>query len=374
MGTENRVNRQSWIDSLKGMAICGVIMKHAGGAELPSFLGAIGNSGSNGVQLFFLLSAYLSFISFENNIAKNGNYVRSNIIWIIKKFIRLIPLYYLAILIYFVGAGGAKFWLGSEEHIRIGNLLAHITFTHGFFPHYADSIIGVEWYIGVLAILYVMVPCLYKWIDSLEKSIIWFLVSGFVSWGFSLAGGRFFVPKTADAYIYSSYFGTFSFVVQFPIIVLGITMYFLFKSSILDFIKDKKIFSYVLLIFSICMINGMVLGYNNLLGLSSFTLFGIWFFVLSISQKLHKCVIIDNILFQFLGKYSYPIYLFHYCLIWIYDKYVPTLTGNVVINWGVKYLVIIIVASIIAILLDKYFDKPIEKKLLFFSNKILDSK
>lgn len=367
MEKENGIDRQKWIDSLKGIALCCVIMKHCGGAALPSILGVIGNNGAYGVQLFFLLSAYLSFASFEKSIVKNGYNVRDNIIWILKKFIRLIPFYYLAIIIYFVG-GGAKYWLGSEEYIRIGNLLAHFTFTHGFFPHYVDSIVGVEWYLGVLAIFYVMVPWLYKWINSLEKSIIWFMLSVFLSWGFSLVANQLFVPNTEDAYIYSNFYGTFSFIVQVPIIILGIVMFYLFKSNILDFIKNKKIFSYILLFGFLCMINGMLLGYNCLWGMSRVTLFGICFLLLSISQKLHSCVIFDNIVFQFLGKHSYPIYLFHYCLIWIYDKYIPQLPCNSVINWIVKYVVIVILSLVFAMLGEKYFETPIVKKLYFITN------
>lgn len=59
---------------------------------MPSILGDIGDIGKNGVQLFFLLSSYLSFVSFEHNVNKNGNQISSNVKWIIRKFIRLVPL------------------------------------------------------------------------------------------------------------------------------------------------------------------------------------------------------------------------------------------------------------------------------------------
>ena len=48
--------RLKWIDALKGIAICGVVMIHSGGSNMPSYLGAIGAVGKNGVQLFFLIS------------------------------------------------------------------------------------------------------------------------------------------------------------------------------------------------------------------------------------------------------------------------------------------------------------------------------
>jgi peptidoglycan/LPS O-acetylase OafA/YrhL len=118
------------------------------------------------------------------------------------------------------------------------------------------------------------------------------------------------------------------------------------------------------------MIGGMALGYNSLWGLSGFTLFGIWFLILAISQKLNSCILIDNKLFEFLGKHSYPIYLFHYFLIEEYGKVVPALTKNDVVNWMIKYLIIVIVSSIVAIPLEKLIDAPIVKKL----NAITDKK
>jgi peptidoglycan/LPS O-acetylase OafA/YrhL len=113
----------------------------------------------------------------------------------------------------------------------------------------------------------------------------------------------------------------------------------------------------------------MALNYNRIWGLSGFTLFGIWFIILAISQKLNSCILIDNKLFEFLGKHSYPIYLFHYFLIGEYGKVVPTLTEHEVVNWLIKYLTIVIVSLIIAIPLDKYFEAPIVKKLYAITEK-----
>jgi peptidoglycan/LPS O-acetylase OafA/YrhL len=110
-------------------------------------------------------------------------------------------------------------------------------------------------------------------------------------------------------------------------------IYHIFKSNVLEKIKNRKIFSYVLLLFSLGMIAGMALGYNSLWILSSITLFGIWFLILAVSQKLNSCILIDNKLFEVLGRYSYPIYLFHYLLIEEYGKFIPTLTENNVVNW-----------------------------------------
>ncbi len=367
----NNTCRETWIDALKGIAICGIIMIHSGGAGMPSILGKIGNIGKNGVQLFFVLSAYLSFLSFEHNVSKNGEQIKCTIKWVLKKFVRLIPLYYLSLFVYGVFVGGNTYWLGNEGHIRVGNVLSHITLTHGFFPHYVNSVIGVEWYLGVLGVFYVIMPLLYKCINSFEKSIIWFCISGFVCLGISLVTIRFIIPGMVDSYIYENYFGTFWFIMQFPVLILGIMLFYIFKSNILDRIKNsRRLLSYTLLIFALCMVGGMALERNLLLGLSSFTLFGMWFVLLALSQKISSCLLIDNKLFAFLGRYSYPIYLFHCALIWIYGMYMPDLTDNYVINWVIEFALIIIASSILAVLLDRFFDIPIVRKLNLLLDKI----
>ena len=56
----------SWIDSLKGIAMCGIILIHSRVGDLPSVIvKSVGNAGKYGVQLFLLLSAYLIYDSLE---------------------------------------------------------------------------------------------------------------------------------------------------------------------------------------------------------------------------------------------------------------------------------------------------------------------
>lgn len=139
---------------MKGIAICSVIMAHTGANALPSILGMAGGNGNRGVQLFFVISGYLTFLSLQNN-------KESVVGWWVKKFIKLLPLYYIALIISTFG-GGQSAWLGSEGHISGLNFIAHLFLLHGFIPHYCNSIIGGEWYLGTLVIFYMLAPFLYS--------------------------------------------------------------------------------------------------------------------------------------------------------------------------------------------------------------------
>ena len=105
---------------------------------------------------------------------------------------------------------------------------------------------GVEWYLGTLAIFYLLAPYLYKIINSLEKSAAFFLLSAFLCRILSHFIYRIF-PEGKDSYIYSAYAGTFNFFAQFPVLIAGIMLYFLFQGQLLEKITRPKLISYVLL-------------------------------------------------------------------------------------------------------------------------------
>lgn len=246
----------SWVDSLKGIAICGVVMIHSGGAHLLGILGSIGFMGKNGVQLFFVISALLAYISLDRFFYDRKSEVKMKTIalWWKKKFVRLVPLWYLSILVCTI-YGGNHYWLGIEGHITVNNILSHVLFVHGFFPHYINSIIGVEWYLGNLVIFFIFVPFIYKYVDSLKKSVALFVGSTFFCNILNYYAVSF-LPQTEDAYIYELYFSTTWIFAQLPVLMLGIVLYFILKKDIWENIKHKKIFSYAILISSTGMMGG----------------------------------------------------------------------------------------------------------------------
>lgn len=227
---------KSWIDSLKGIAICCVILNHCGGSELPSILGRIGNAGKHGVQLFLLLSVYLSFESLERYFQKTEMSINNIANWLKRKYLALVPLYYLSLIIH-IFLGGSPYWLGSEKSISTLNLIFHIFFLHGFAPLYANSIIGLEWYLGVLAIFYLAAPFLYKFIKSITDSIIAFVFSLLIPCFFILLTNNF-LPEI-DEEIYRAYIFSSSIYAQLPIIMLGIFLYYFIDKWLVRYIIEK---------------------------------------------------------------------------------------------------------------------------------------
>lgn len=344
--------KKEWINGMKRIAICGVVMIHCGGADLPSILGQIGNIGKNGVQIFFLISAYLTFCSMERAFTPDFSFGQIYKWWV-KKFVKLIPLYYLALFAYAILVGGSGYWLGNQGHITIPNMLTHIFFLHGLFPHYTNSIIGVEWYLGVLAIFYLLAPILYKLIDCLYKAIMVWVIGTFASTVIINVASQH-VPLGTDDYIYFNYLNTFSIVAEASVLLGGIVLYFIINAKdVKEKSNARRSTSYSLLLFAFVMILGMALNESHVFGLTDISLFGIWFFIIAISQNIHACKLIDNPIFKWLGKNSYPIYLFHFLFIYAYDGRIHLSTENVVLDWLIKYIFVLCAISVTIILLTR---------------------
>lgn len=356
------VAKKGYIDALKGIAIIAITLTHIGGGNLPGIFGEIANHGARGVQMFFVISAMLAFASLERKFpSRKGMKLKNVLKWLWDKYLRLAPMFYLAIIISMLTGSWSSYWLGSEGHVTVKNIFTHILFIHGFFPHYTDSVLGIEWYLGVLVIFYVLTPIIYYFIDSLGKSIALLVsVQVIAPWlNYHLST---FYPKTTDQYIYDTFIGTFGPLANLYVYCVGIVVYFMVKQ--IDAFKKTdsqgRWLSYSLLAFAAVMLWGQIKYGNSLYRLSDNDVFGIWFAIVIISQSIHSCILIDNPFFRLCGKYSYGIYLFQYIVIRFYGRYLDFDFMNPIVLSFVFCLLGLLGASYIV---TRFLDGPIQKKL-----------
>lgn len=348
-----------YVDALKGIAIIAVTLVHSGGGGLPGIWGRIGNDGARGVQMFFVISGMLAFRSLDHYYKHQDITIKSALRWYVKKFLRIVPLYYLALLMSLVAKTWSPYWLGSEGHVTINNILAHIFLLHGLFPHYTDSILSVEWYLGCLWLFFLVSPLLFKYIDTLGKSVIFgvflYIVQPLLSAKLAVV-----VPIGEDSQIYDAYVGTFGPPKQFLVYMFGIILYFVIKR-----LKDLNIdcitaLSYALLIFGIIALYGQVNDASTIYRLSRDEMFGLWFFVIILSQALHSSRLIVNPVFKIFGKYSYGIYLFQFVWLKSYDRYINYSGKN---DGEVRFLISLAVLLGISYILTSFFEKPLIKRV-----------
>ena len=152
--------RLQWLDILKALAMIGVILVHFNNIW-PSpinILSKLNAVGAKCPQLFFIISAYLTWTALE----KNGTNWKK---FYIKRFIRIAPLFYIAIILNSIIP---RF---KMPDISLWNWLSHIFFLNGINPLWANTIMGIEWYIADLAIFYMLTPLLWKIANNLKHSV-----------------------------------------------------------------------------------------------------------------------------------------------------------------------------------------------------------
>lgn len=328
--------RDEWIDAVKGIAILGVVLVHSmGRIELPYALQEICLSGERGVQIFFIIAAYLAYGSFERNQKKG----RNSIAWLKGRVKRIAPAYYIALAIGLFFLGGPACWVGIVEKVSIGNVAAHILFLHGLSPYYINSLLGIEWYLADYAILMLLIPVLYKMIHSFSRAVAFFVCSSIGSYLFILLSRNWSI--IGDEKLWDIYIGSFCFLAQLPVMALGIVLYFVVNNSgIVEACRSKKLLSYALLIGAIYGFVIMIAGVS-FKGLTIQTVYGGILFFFILSQAVHGCPLVVNRFWRELGKYSYIIYLFHYFFFMGFDHFFEKYASYTLKTWVIRLLFVL---------------------------------
>lgn len=288
----NDYNRLNSIDILKGICMIFVVLVHAGGGEWQGYWAILGNQGAYLVYFLLIVSGFLTWKSIENRkIALQK--------WFINRFIRLMPLWYVSIVMSVIRFSPISFL--SEKH-NIYLIFINLLFLNGLDEKHYSSIVYFGWYIGALAICYVWTVILN--IILKNKKTLKMLVIVEI---FTYILGLFFVKIFEILGVNNANIEHIS--IWIAIYTLGIVAYYIKKE-----IQIKDIFwvrligigGLLLLLGEAQYLNGIWLLKNGLFR------FGLCYFIIFISllykkRKMSKLKVLPQI-----GKNSLVIYLFHY--------------------------------------------------------------
>ncbi len=158
--------RLDYVDRLRGVAIAGVVLLHCGQkvAHKPDWLSALTEYGTEGVSLFFALSAFtLMTISTGRAMDFRSFYIR--------RFFRIAPMFYLATAFYLLLNGtGPQYY--APFGIGLRQVLLTLTFTHGFAFDAVNSIVPGGWSIAAEAMFYVLFPLLLTYLTTWRRTVI----------------------------------------------------------------------------------------------------------------------------------------------------------------------------------------------------------
>lgn len=283
------------LDAMRGLAVLGVICIH-GAQFIPGMGYYFLLSGQRGVQLFFVVSAFTLFLSYDNR--KSEKHPTLN--FFIRRYLRLAPMYYVALVL---GQLLSPVLRGTRGDLILSTLLLHglreRTIVRGVFG---------GWSMADEAMFYLCLPALYRIVRSFRSSVLVLLCivvpTALVS--------HVLAVRTGEAH-WGFYLFTW-FPAEFPVFLMGIVAYFFWKEYLRDGVATRlaKPTSVLLLLVVVSI-------YFNSLPVSDWKLVpsSVACPMLLIAVLLYPWKLLVNRVTIYLGKISYSIYLLHFFWLWV---------------------------------------------------------
>lgn len=328
----------------------GVLLVHTGAFIFPGgLIKDITALGAKGVQLFFFISAFTIFLSYQHQVKIDTSPIRS---FYIKRVFRIAPMYYLGI-IYF-----ALYNYLNGRAISIEGILLNASFLHSFSPNYINNVVPGGWSIGIEMSFYLLVPLLVFYITNLKRAIsfvVFCLIIRIVSLQILNNNPFGYNDNTWNQYMYwflPNQLQCFSF---------GILFYF-FNQRFLD--AGNKDWNYLIPIAAVLAI--IFFSFKKFLPIELLNddfLIMIVVFLLTTFLSRNEFPLLVNAPIVTIGKYSYSIYLVHFAVLYILEQYVfETMKGTgSFLYFALLFSVVLTITYIVSSLTFRYIEMPMQQ-------------
>jgi peptidoglycan/LPS O-acetylase OafA/YrhL len=310
--------RLGGIDLLRGIAVSAVIIYHFFellGLSSYALYPYITSIGQIGVPLFFIISGYLIYRSIDYSITHNG--IKSGLKhYILHRLFRILPAYYFNFLIVIGLAStiiGAEYFYSSHF---LNQIFSHLTFSSYFI--YQNSGLGVNgayWTLSIEMLWYIVAPLLFIFIKKDRYYLILIICAFFYLWSIDLGlmDILLHLDKTASNYLTELYYYSFQLPAQIIYFISGI---FIYKHlTYKDFISNNmfKLFIFTLLIWGFINISHQHFFLTSFVMKNAITLI-VSTLIFILFYKSHVPYLS---LFDWIGKISYSLYLWHMPILFI---------------------------------------------------------
>ncbi len=351
MGYSMDIKKYPYLDALKGLAILAVVLVHSSQYAVPTneLLNRIMKKGMLGVQLFFIVSAIAICMSWYSKMASE-RFPKLN--FYLKRVFRIAPLFYLAIVIFLI-LNGLKPRYSAPMGVNRWDIFLTATFLHGFNPLTINSLVPGGWSIANEAFFYLLVPFLLSEVRSPVFAILMFFSSLWIlKMSEPFIMGLFNYPVNQQYLVRD--FCYLNFLAQFPVFLIGIITFCFLKNGI------RKVRFYWIggFIFIITVFRSY-LPFGSPLFMPQWVVDAIAISIFVMFLSLHQVVIFVNFVTVKLGRQSYGIYLFHFAIIYLFQKIGLTqyLTGS---NFGslVHFILLVAVSFSVASFIHVLIEEP----------------
>ncbi len=361
------IRKYDYIDALRGFAILGVIIVHTSHWVNPAsdILSKVAVEGARGVQLFFLASALTLFFSMG---ARQKQEEKPLINFFIRRFFRIAPLFYLAIVFYSIWSGmGPHYW--SPNGVEWWYIPLTALFLHGWHPETINSIVPGGWSIAVEMTFYLMMPYLFLKLTNIKVTLIAIFLSLILSRILSVAVFQFFSSDySGDQQYVLNGFSLYWFFSQLPVFLLGILLYHIIKKypDIDDRYASLILLVSLLLLFLFLSFLKSDVFYGLL---PKHFLYGVAFLVFALALHYLSPVIMVNKVTMLIGRLSFSIYLVHFAVLFAMQKLFP---GGFILNGDSGFVMASILILIVSICLSYVTHYMIEVPGINFGKRLIN--
>jgi peptidoglycan/LPS O-acetylase OafA/YrhL len=352
------IDKLAYIDVLRGIAILMVIIIHT---SLPvnglsTFVGYIDRYGQMGVQLFFVASAYTLCHSFTGRSEEQNPLIS----FFIRRFFRIAPLYYFAIIAYYLLEPVIHILsiikLPTSEY-NLASIGANILFIHGFVMSANNNIVPGGWSIGTEMAFYTLFPILFAVFTWAYKQ--WGILSLYSFLGLSVCL-NILIQLTIEYFfsieIVNNGFIYFNLINQLPVFLLGMIIFFHHRYQVplpCSIPVQIGLFTMMTIVVSIA-----IQQPRNWLLMITPVGSGISFMLLlNILKELNY----SNLFLEKVGRVSYSMYIFHFMFAWYLVVGIAMLLGKEILPELVLVFSVVLVTGFtysIAQLSQKYIEIP----------------
>ncbi len=329
------------------IAAISIVIYHFGKDIFPfnqAFISFIFKQANIGVSYFFVLSGFVMIIAYNhlNKITAKTFYK--------KRFARIYPIYFLAILFFLA------FAIVTRGHLNFIEIILNISMTQAWVPGKALSLNFPGWSLSVEAFFYLLFPFLFNSIYvklSLKRITILvifiFLISQVIA--YSLHHSTFYSGYPSASHDLIFYFP----LMHLSVFLMGnIAGLFFLKKKI-----EKNYDFFIVLILSMLVLALWVdtgLDYHN--GALSVLFVPLILCIASNRGKITK--LFNWKVFVFLGKISYSIYILQVPIYVGMTKIFKSLNLN---HPSLKFYTSLIVLLLVSAMSYKYIEKPLRQKI-----------
>lgn len=321
--------RYEGLVGLRGIGALGIIAYHV--YVLGGFVGSnslfdrtVGNGGVF-VQLFFMLSGFSIMCGYYDEFNTNPQLDK----FYLGRIKKLVPTFWLALLAHCI----IDFCVGTP--ISEYNVIGTASLMFGFMPRYQESLVMAGWALGIEIIFYLIFPAFFIFNRNKKRSwmFLTFSVIMFITYE------KFYALGVEQSYI--------NIIRQLIFFAVGALLFhYTDKLDEMSLGKRKVLFAICILIEILAFfLYGKINGYIVMI---------VAFLAVMINQINFKDYVVNNKLFNWLGKISYPMYLFHMVVYKILynmqmfvniNEHIGGLKGYLV-----QYLIVVVCTAIISAL------------------------